>query len=122
VRTFCAQICVEVALVTTRGEAIEKWATRAEVLELLGSIVTPDDALMLAAASGYTIACPPKNVPNYPEGALPSVARTERGFEVVGTRSQNTCPVVLERVRMLIEPSGEITELEHKSSTWAVCA
>jgi hypothetical protein len=113
-QSYCVQACVEWSLVTTRGDAVERWATPPELLQLLGSIDSDDDALMLAASRGFDVTCPAPGESS--SGAnLRYVRTTFEGRELVGMRYASTCPVVLERVRLVVTPAGDVRELDSVS-------
>lgn len=124
VETICVQACVEYSLLTTRGDTVEKWATPEDAVMVLETIDTPDDALMLVTTHGYSVHCPNKRIPNYPERALPSVTPLPTGgYEVVATRVTRQCPVVLERFRLRVLSTGEVSVLEHEDLMWkGTCA
>ncbi|HEX6246076.1 MAG TPA: hypothetical protein VFZ61_34365, partial [Polyangiales bacterium] len=57
VRTGCVQVCWEISVVTTRGADVKRWAGVPELMNLLGSVDSADDALLLVEAAGYSLTC-----------------------------------------------------------------
>jgi hypothetical protein len=93
VASFCVQACVEYAVVTARGNQVQRWATDAELLRLLGTIDSTDEALLLATRAGYMAAC---------------ASQEPDGLHVVATRYKDICPIVYERVTLRVSGSGAL--------------
>ncbi|MET0340654.1 MAG: ferritin-like domain-containing protein [Polyangiales bacterium] len=100
VATACAQMCVEHALVTTRGDEVRRWAGK-DAIALLGEIDTADDALLLVSYAGYTLRCDdPLN-----SGIRP----VEGGFEVLATRMTKDCaPIVVTAFTLFVGRDGKL--------------
>ncbi|HEX5661251.1 MAG TPA: hypothetical protein VFX59_28870 [Polyangiales bacterium] len=110
-QSYCVQACVEWSVVTTRGDDVQRWATPPELLALLGAIDSDDDALMFAAGSGFDVTCPAPGE-SITGANLRYVRTTAEGRELIGVRYANTCPVVLQRVQLLVTTTGELRELQ----------
>jgi hypothetical protein len=100
----CPMGCVERSFVTTRGDQVQRWAGSARIQTLLGTIDTPDEAVMIAAMKGYTVRCGVAN-----EG---SVTATPAGYEIIATELTKTCPITQAQVRLAVSSDGALTTLE----------
>lgn len=121
VSTSCAMVCTESSIVTTKGDTVTRWTGPEQILALLGTIDTDDEALLVVDSNGYSVWCPGDGIPGYPEDAVPEIQVVDDGFEVIATKVVKTCPVVLRRFRLRVRASGEIEELEMRDLPWAVC-
>lgn len=74
----CFQICSRYSLVTSSADTITPIDSQAALKAFLGPIDTPQEALLIAFAEGYSISCQDKQ-----RGA---VKRVGDGFEVIGTK------------------------------------
>lgn len=97
----CMGNCSERAIVTTRGDEVRRWASASELSTLFGPIDSPDEALMLAAATGYWLSCD--------GGPHSSVAELDDGYEVEAIRYLSLCPVRIELARLHVSFEGRVT-------------
>jgi len=74
----CSQICEELYLATTNGDDVASVTTLEALKAFLGTIDTPQEAVLLVAAQPFDLSCVDKS-----RGA---VRKTEKGFEVVASR------------------------------------
>lgn len=104
VRTTCIQVCTEFSVVTTKGDVVQRWAGTSELKQLLGSIDTVDEALLLVSAEGYDLHC---------GDALASSARqVAGGYEVYATKITKDCaPIIQTRYHLRVSTAGEISVL-----------
>ena len=92
------------------GDQIETWQTVDELKTFLGSIDSPEKAILLAAANEYSW----NNQAGKETGAIRAVAD---GYELIVTKLVETCdPVQTDRYLLHISSSGEIT-IKH-SEIW----
>lgn len=98
---ICTGHCSERAIVTTRGDEVRRWASASELKTLFGPIDAPDEALMLAAATGYWLSCD--------EGPQSSVTELDDGYEVQAIRYLSLCPVRAELARLHVSWEGQVT-------------
>jgi hypothetical protein len=121
-QAYCVQACTEWSVVTTRGDDVQRWATPADMLALLGDIDSDDDALMLAASKGYDVSCPQSGSGTLPDDSnLRYVLQTPAGRELIAIRYAETCPLVVRRFRLLATPAGELRELDHVDFPSSAC-
>jgi hypothetical protein len=115
VTTFaCPMGCVEDSLVTTRGDQVERWAGVARIKQLVGTIDTKDEAILVVLLDGYWVRCGQAD-----EG---SVAESAGGFLISATELTDTCPITKARVRLEVSAQGTITKLATGHSESAGCA
>lgn len=106
VNAQCVQLCREVSLVTTRTAEVERWATPAQLRELLVPINTVDEALLLVHAENYDISCASEST---------KVRRTPTGYEVFATRMTSSCaPIITTGYWLRVTAAGEVTPLASK--------
>jgi hypothetical protein len=77
-----APSCSEIAVVTTRGGEVRRWATADELRELLAPIDTPDEALLLVRAEHHEVSCEPGRT---------RLLRVKDGYEVRAARLASPC-------------------------------
>ncbi|RKG76085.1 ferritin-like domain-containing protein [Corallococcus exercitus] len=96
--------CAEGFLVTTRGDEVTAYTTADSIRALLGRIETPEEAALLAYASGYALC-------EYPAFERGKVRRFPDGtFSVVSTQDYDCeTKVNVTRHALKITPSGEVT-------------
>lgn len=80
--------------------------SRAQLIELLGAIDTPDEASVLAMFANYDLEC--ANL------VASSVRSVDDGFEVNATRIVNVCPVQTDRYRLHIARDGALLVLSQR--------
>jgi len=92
-------------VVVNRGDDVSTVGTRQELVDFLGSIDTPDEAIALARWDGYALRCGDRT--------LSSVKSLEDGrYDVVGTRVTMTCaPIEETRFTVRIDQDGQLTQL-----------
>ena len=92
-------------VVVNRGDDVSTVGTRAELLDFLGPIDTPDEAVALARWDGYQMRCDDRE--------LSSVKSLEGGrYVVVGTRVTMTCaPVEESRFTVRVDADGQLTQV-----------
>lgn len=73
----CTQVCTASYLATTAGDTVSSLITLDALKAFLGTIDTPQEAVLLGYASGFAISCGDKQ-----RGA---VRKTDKGFEIIGT-------------------------------------
>jgi hypothetical protein len=113
--SLCVQACVEWSLVTTRGDEVRRWVTPEQILEQLGPIDSPDEALMRAASLGYSVSCADPDTPFTSEQAtLRFVRQVEGGYELFASTTTGLCPVRTRRHQLKVAPSGELTTVATK--------
>ncbi|WP_236517047.1 ferritin-like domain-containing protein [Sandaracinus amylolyticus] len=91
-------------VVSTDGDRVEAWTGRARFAELLGTIDTPDEALMMVWSEGFTVEC----------GSVSrsAVREVEGGFEVIARKTVRDCnPIVTRRFVLFVSSAGEIEEI-----------
>ncbi|RYZ45109.1 MAG: hypothetical protein EOO72_04800, partial [Myxococcaceae bacterium] len=93
-------------LVTTRGDEVKTYSTKAEVQQLLGTVDTEQEAVLKAFADNYSFVCGNKE-----QGA---VKKNEDGsFNVIGTNGYACGPgTELTQHVLKVTASGEVQELE----------
>lgn len=97
-RPGTGQIPQEFFMVTTSGNEARRWSTRAEWLEFLGPIDTPQEAMIIAWYDGYSIGC--DSIGAAPEGD---------GFITVGTKMTSDCaPVETTQYELDVSRSGDV--------------
>ncbi|NOK09716.1 ferritin-like domain-containing protein [Corallococcus exercitus] len=75
----CIQVCSDYFLATTRGDEVKTWSTLESLQQLIGTVDTAQDAVLLTFAAGYRLSCD-----TLERGA---VKRNKDGsFNVVGTK------------------------------------
>ncbi len=93
------------ALRTTDGDVVERLAADVDVLDLLGSIDTPNEALLRVWLQGYTIACG--------DTSRWGVREEPGGYEVLATRMVADCdPVIVNGYRLRVASDGAVTIVE----------
>jgi hypothetical protein len=99
------QVSAREYVVVNRGEDVSTVGTREELLDFLGSIDTPDEAVALARWDGYAPRCDDR--------VLSAVKSLDDGrYDVVGTRVTMTCaPVEETRFTVRIDEDGQLTQL-----------
>lgn len=100
----CTDRCIERAIVTTQGDEVRRWSTSAELTTFLGPIDSPDEALMLVSAAGFSLTCG--------DAALSAVREVGEGYEVLATRHITLCPLHSERVRLQVSYTGQLSMRE----------
>jgi hypothetical protein len=100
---------------------VTRWVGPDQILRLLGTIDTPDEALLLVDSKGYAVWCPSDEIPGYPYKAVPAVKTLDNGFEIVATKTVETCPAILRRFRLHVRANGELEELDTLDLPWDVC-
>lgn len=98
--------CVERAVVTTRGDEVQRWAGRADLLALLAPIDTLDEASLLLNHAGYELNC---------NEAKAAVRTPEGAFEVTAGDLSMTCNGSSREYRLSISPDGEVAVLSTRS-------
>ncbi|MFK7988904.1 MAG: ferritin-like domain-containing protein [Sandaracinaceae bacterium] len=89
---------------TTTGDTVESHQTEAEVLAVLGTIDTAEEAVLRVWQQGYTIQCD-----NLERGAVRWV---DDHYEVRATRMVADCdPIVVNLYELQVDPDGTVTEL-----------
>ncbi len=73
----CLQLCSELYLATTTGDAVGSVTTLEALKAFLGTIDTPQEAVLMVAAQPFDLSCTDK--------ARGAVRKTETGFEVVAS-------------------------------------
>jgi hypothetical protein len=114
--SICVDMCVGHSVVTSQGDEVKQWSGPAELRQLLGDIVSDNDALLLVASSGYQLECG--------NPARSTIRKLKDGFEIYATRTTNTCaPVEATRYRLQVSTRGELRELDKLvvSRNWDVC-
>lgn len=95
--TSSGQLLVTYDVAFTRGDDVQRVSTRAQLLELLGAIDTPNEAALLAFADRHTMPCDDDNV------------RAEGdGFVLLGTIG-STCGGDVEHFEITVTASGQVT-------------
>jgi hypothetical protein len=99
------QVSAREYVVVNRGDDVGTVGTRAELLDFLGPIDTPDEAVALARWDGYAMRCNDRE--------LSSVKSLEDGrYVVVGTRVTMTCsPVEESRFTVQVDADGQLTQV-----------
>jgi hypothetical protein len=98
---------------TTRGDMVQRWSTRGELLAFLGPIDSPEDALLLAHFNGYHLG-------HDPNGGCDTAAvrKVDDGYEVYATKLTDWCdPITTTRYLLKVSTSGEVTELRSAIAT-----
>lgn len=104
VMTDCPMICFEDSVVTTRGDAVERWVGVDQLKRLLGEIDSPDDALLIAWANDYRLTCN--------DALRTSVRAVSDGFELFATKTGG-CPVFgTYRYHLHVSRAGEIAVVD----------
>lgn len=99
----CLQLCVDFNVATTRGDEVKALTTFDELKGLFGTIDTTQEAMLLAFAKGYSIACG-----RVDQGGA---KKTGSSFEVIGTTGFACGPgTALTRVYLNVSADGEVTE------------
>ncbi|AKF03115.1 ferritin-like domain-containing protein [Sandaracinus amylolyticus] len=91
-------------VISTDGDQVEAWTGRARFVELLGTIDTSDEALMVVWSEGFEVRC----------GTVSrsAVREVEGGFEVIATKEVRSCnPIVTRRFVLFVNDAGEIEEI-----------
>lgn len=100
----CGQIgCSASIVVTTTDDSVEQHATMADLLAFLGSIDTPQEALLVARYDGYFARC---------DGST-TVQEVTGGFEIV-VDNTNSCDGHYYRWTLLVAHDGSITVLNEE--------
>ncbi|RKH68939.1 ferritin-like domain-containing protein [Corallococcus interemptor] len=98
--------CAEGFLVTTRGDEVTTYTTADAVRALLGSIDTPEEAALLAYASGYALC----SYPAYERGKVRALP--DGTFSVVSIQDYDCETNVYEtRHDLEVTPDGVVTEV-----------
>ena len=106
-------------VLTTRGDEVRKYQSRAELLQFLGPIDSPEDVLLLLYYDQVPVPCaePPVNA-TY-DGLVPSsMLERDDGYEVLFLSQQFGCgDSTVERVTLLVATDGTVTELAREKKT-----
>jgi hypothetical protein len=104
VATSCVEFCVEQSVVTTHASDVQRWVGMDSVKQLLGSIDSVDDALLLVNSAGYDLSCN--------DAAATSVRQIQDGYEVYATKMTETCtPIRTTRYHLRVSQAGELSVL-----------
>lgn len=102
----CLDLCSDSLLVVNRGDAVEVISDPGEVLTLLGSVDTPEEAALVVGLGGYRVSC----------GEDPGeggVRAGVDGYEVIATAYTSICaPIIVERYQLGVSSDGTLTELD----------
>lgn len=99
----CLQICNDYHVATTKGDEVKALTTVEALKELFGTVDTGQEAVLLAFANGYNIACGQLD-----QGA---VKKTGTSYEVIGTKGFACgAGTALTRFYLNVSPEGAVTE------------
>lgn len=99
----CLQICNDYHVATTRGDEVKALTTVEALKDLFGTVDTNQEAVLLAFANGYHIACGQLD-----QGA---VKKTGSSYEVIGTKGFACgAGTALTRFYLNVSPEGAVTE------------
>ena len=107
-------------VLTTRGDEVRKYQSREELLEFLGPIDSPEDALLLLFYDKYSVPCGAAPAPNATfAGLVPaSMRQRDDGFEVLFLNQMFSCATnTIERVTLHVAPDGVVSELAREKMT-----
>jgi len=108
---------VDPYLVTTLGNQVRAITTMPDLINFLGTVDSPAEALLLGEINGYTFFCG-----NRQKGAFKVV---DGGIEVVGVSGFLCSGGTLNRTYLTVSPNGELakakTEVLEKDTSGAVC-
>jgi hypothetical protein len=99
-------------IVTSQGDTVKRYATRAELLSFLGPIDSAQDAMLVVHYDGFLLDC-----------MRTLVTEEDGGFRVVVRQVTNTCPVEEDLVQLHVSADGTVKELarEEIPQTVASC-
>ena len=111
-------------VVATRGDDVSTYANRAQILELLGEIDSPEDVVMLLAYDTYDVLCADPTRLSESGGPSASELRiVDDGFEADVLLTVSTCPYQYAHVTLHIATDGTVSELTRELlPSQSVCA
>lgn len=99
-------------VVTTSGDDVRMYASRADLLRLLGTIDSPEDVALLLAYDRYDVLCADASRAADSGGTAPStILAVADGFEAAVVLNVSTCPFQYAHVTLHVAPDGTVTEL-----------
>jgi hypothetical protein len=106
-------------VLTTRGAEVRKYQSRAELLQFLGPIDSPEDVLLLLFYDHLHVPCAEPMANTSFSGIVPSSMRErDDGYEILFLNQQFSCfGNSVERVTLLVATDGTVTELARDKMT-----
>jgi hypothetical protein len=100
-------------VLTTHGDEVHKYQSRAELLQFLGPIDSPEDALLLLYYDHRGVSCAEPTANASFIGVVPSSVRErDDGYEILFLIQKFGCDGdTVERVTLLVATDGTVTEL-----------
>jgi len=100
-------------VLTSRGDVVRKYQSREELLQLLGPIDSPEDALLLLYYDQRELPCTEPNGNVSYLGLVPSSMRKrDDGYQVLYLDQRVDCAVYsVERITLRVATDGIVTEL-----------
>jgi hypothetical protein len=92
-----------VHITTTNGDTVATFTSDQELLEFLGTVDTPHEALLVALFDGKAPMCG--------DPTLGSAREVTDGYEVVVTQITNDCPIEYSRFLLHVATDGTVTSL-----------
>jgi hypothetical protein len=106
-------------VLTTRADEVSKYQSREELLQFLGPIDSPEDALLLLYYDKFPVTCPPAN------GIDPaSIKELDDGYQVLFViQTTSGCTETrTERVTLHVARDGRVTETARETTSTATTA
>ncbi|MCE9672812.1 ferritin-like domain-containing protein [Myxococcus stipitatus] len=103
----CQAMCGDYFLATTKGDEVSAVDSQAALKAFLGTVDTPEEAVLLAISEGYSVSCL-----ELEKGAVKAMGADS--FRVIGTRGfacgEGTS---LDQYVLQVASTGEVLEVEH---------
>lgn len=101
-------------VVTTLGDEVRKYQSREELVQFLGSIDSPEDALLLLYYDYRSVLCDPAQLASSFTGVDPSsIVEVDDGYQAVFVAQTFGCNGITgERARLHVARDGTVTETE----------